>query len=82
MIADNPNFGRAHSKLASTYWGAHNLVWHRLTLWADAVNGLARLKEKFVISALSNSNISLLVEMAKFARLPWDMVISAELFHH
>ena len=23
LIADNPNFGRAHSELAYTYWGAH-----------------------------------------------------------
>jgi 2-haloacid dehalogenase len=59
-----------------------NLVWHRLTPWPDAVNGLARLKKEFVVSTLSNGNISLLVEMAKFAGLPWDMVLSAELFHH
>lgn len=59
-----------------------NLVWHRLTPWPDAVDGLTRLKKKFVISTLSNGNISLLVEMAKFAGLPWDMVLSAELFHH
>jgi 2-haloacid dehalogenase len=26
--------------------------------------------------------VSLLVEMAKFAGLPWDTVLSAELFHH
>jgi 2-haloacid dehalogenase len=59
-----------------------NLVWHRLTPWPDAVDGLARLKKKYLISTLSNGNISLLVEMAKFAGLPWDMVLSAELFHH
>jgi 2-haloacid dehalogenase len=59
-----------------------NLVWHRLTPWPDAVDGLARLKKQYVISTLSNGNISLLLEMAKFAGLPWDMVLSAELFHH
>ena len=59
-----------------------NLVWHRLTPWPDAVNGLARLKKEFVVSTLSNGNISLLVEMAKFAGLPWSMELSAELFHH
>ncbi len=59
-----------------------NLVWHRLTPWPDAVDGLAQLKKEFVISTLSNGNISLLVEMAKFAGLPWDMVLSAELFRH
>jgi len=59
-----------------------NRVWHRLTPWPDAVEGLTRLKRKFVVSTLSNGNISLLVDLAKFRGLPWDMVLSAELFHH
>jgi 2-haloacid dehalogenase len=59
-----------------------NRVWHRLTPWPDAVEGLTRLRSKFVVSTLSNGNISLLVDMAKSAGLPWDMVLSAELFHH
>jgi 2-haloacid dehalogenase len=59
-----------------------NRVWHRLTPWPDAMQGLTRLKKKFVISTLSNGNVSLLVEMAKFGGLPWDMVFSAELFRH
>jgi len=59
-----------------------NRVWHRLTPWPDAVAGLTRLKEKYVVSTLSNGNVALLVNMAKFARLPWDVVLSAELFHH
>lgn len=59
-----------------------NRVWHRLTPWPDAVEGLKRLREKFVLSTLSNGNVSLLVEMAKFSGLPWDAVLSAELFHH
>lgn len=59
-----------------------NLVWHRLTPWPDAIKGLMRLKKNFVLATLSNGNVSLLVEMAKFAGLPWDTVLSAELFHH
>jgi 2-haloacid dehalogenase len=59
-----------------------NRVWHRLAPWPDAVEGLKRLREKFVLSTLSNGNVSLLVEMAKFSGLPWDAVLSAELFHH
>jgi 2-haloacid dehalogenase len=35
-----------------------------------------------VIATLSNGNVSLLVDMAKHAGLPWDTVFSAELFHH
>jgi 2-haloacid dehalogenase len=47
--------------------------------WPDAVEGLARLKEKYVLATLSNGNVSLLSDMAKSAGLPWDVVLSAEL---
>ncbi len=59
-----------------------NRAWHRLDPWPDSVAGLTRLKERFVITTLSNGNVSLLTDMAKRAGLPWDCVISAELFHH
>ena len=59
-----------------------NRVWHRLAPWPDALAGLRRLKSTFVISTLSNGNIALLVNMAKRARLPWDCVLSAEVFQH
>ena len=59
-----------------------NKAWHRLDPWPDSVAGLTRLKEKFTITTLSNGNMSLLTNMAKRAGLPWDCVISAELFHH
>ena len=56
-----------------------NRAWHRLDPWPDSVAGLSRLKSKFVIATLSNGNVSLLVDMAKFAQLPWDCVLSSEL---
>ena len=59
-----------------------NRAWHRLAPWPDAVRGLKRLKKRYVIATLSNGNLSLLTNMAKHARLPWDCVLSAELFHH
>jgi 2-haloacid dehalogenase len=59
-----------------------NRVWHRLSPWPDAVAGLEKLRRKYIIATLSNGNVSLLVEMAKNARLPWDTVLSAELFRH
>ncbi|MHC9292597.1 haloacid dehalogenase type II [Mycobacterium sp. LTG2003] len=59
-----------------------NRAWHRLNPWPDSVAGLARLKARFVITTLSNGNVSLLTNMAKHAGLPWDCVISAELFRH
>jgi len=59
-----------------------NLAWHRLIPWPDSVPGLNRLKTRYIVSTLSNGNISLLVDMAKNAGLPWDCVLSAELFGH
>ena len=58
------------------------LGWHRLHPWADSVAGLTRLKTKYIISPLSNGNVALLTNMAKLARLPWDLIMSAELFQH
>ena len=56
-----------------------NLVWHRLKPWPDAVQGLTRMKKKFVIAPLSNGNVSLLTDMAKQAGLPWDAILSTEI---
>jgi len=55
-----------------------NKVWHRLKPWPDAVDGLTRLKSRYIIGTLSNGNVGLLTRMAKFARLPWDVVLGAE----
>lgn len=57
-----------------------NRAWHRLAPWPDAVAGLGQLKQRFVVATLSNGNIALLTHMAKHAGLPWDCILSAELF--
>lgn len=57
-----------------------NMAWHRLDAWPDVVAGLTRLKSKYTICTLSNGNIGLLTNMAKRAGLPWDCVLSAEVF--
>ncbi len=59
-----------------------NRVWHRLDPWPDAVEGLTRLKSRYVIAPLSNGNVALLVNLAKRAGLPWDLILSAELVRH
>ena len=59
-----------------------NRVWHRLEPWPDAVEGLRRLKRRHLIAPLSNGNVALLVNLAKRAGLPWDLILSAELVRH
>ena len=57
-----------------------NLAWHRLDPWPEAVEGLTRLKRRFTICTLSNGNLGLLANMAKRAGLPWDLILSADVF--
>ena len=73
-----PQFGLAH--LSEAERQHLNRVWHRLAAWPDSVAGLTRLKRKYTICSLSNGNIGLLTAMAKRAGLPWDCVLSAEVF--
>ncbi|WP_019016156.1 haloacid dehalogenase type II [Elioraea tepidiphila] len=59
-----------------------NRAWHRLDPWPDSVAGLRRLRHRYTLATLSNGNVALLATMAKHARLPWDVILSAELFGH
>jgi len=59
-----------------------NRAWHRLWPWPDSVGGLHRLSSGYIVSTLSNGNVSLLTNMAKYAGLPWNCILSAELFGH
>ena len=57
---------------------ALTLAWHRLDPWPDAVAGLARLRQRFIVAPLSNGNIRLMLDMAKRVGLPWDAILGAE----
>ena len=57
-----------------------NKAWHRLDPWPDVVAGLLRLKQRYLICTLSNGNLGLLTHMAKRGALPWDCILSAEVF--
>ena len=59
-----------------------NQAWHRLDPWPDVIEGLVRLKGRYIIGTLSNGNISLIVNMAKHSGLPWDVVLGAEVAGH
>ena len=53
-------------------------VWWRLRPWPDAIPGLRRLKRRYIVTPLSNASFIGMVELARFAGLPWDCVITAE----
>ena len=58
-----------------------NLAWHRLDPWPDSPPGLGRLKARFIIATMSNGNVALMTNMAKYGGLPWDCILGAELAH-
>ncbi len=53
--------------------------WHRLAPWPDTVPGLAALRERHILTPLSNGGVGLLTRLAKSAGLPFDCILSAEL---
>lgn len=53
-------------------------IWHRLEPWPDVVEGLHRLKRRYIIGTLSNGNIGLLTRLAKTVGLPFDVILGAE----
>ena len=82
MILDKILIDFRISGLSETETEALNRAWHRLQPWPDTVAGLTRLKKKFILAPLSNGNIALMTNLAKYSGLPWDCILGAELVHH
>ena len=57
-------------------------AWHRLPGWPDSSDGLSLLKKKYILATQSNGNIALIVNMAKFSNLNWDVILGAEVTGH
>src|SRR5262245_33549619 len=55
-----------------------NRVWWRLRPWPDSVAGLTRLRTRYIITPLSNASFAGMVHLGRFARLPWDCILTAE----
>jgi 2-haloacid dehalogenase len=72
-----PRFGV--SNLPDAVLADLTLAWHRLDAWPDVPAALARLKPKFRLAPVSNGNISLMVDVARRNRLPWDAILGAEI---
>lgn len=75
-----PRFGLVGLSDADMDWV--NRGWHRLRPWPDSVPGLQALHPRYILGPLSNGNVSLLVDMARGAGLPWDAILGAEVFGH
>jgi 2-haloacid dehalogenase len=75
-----PHFGiTGLSESEKNHWAK---VWRRLKPWPDSVEGLTRLRRKYIVAPMSNGNIALMVELARFGGLTWDAILGAELVQH
>lgn len=54
-------------------------AWHYLPPWPDSVEGIHQIKRDFIVGPLSNGHTALLVEMAKAAGLPWDVILGSDI---
>ena len=53
--------------------------WRRLDPWPDVPDGLQRLRSRHLLAPNSNGNIALMVRLARWANLPWDTILGAEI---
>ncbi|HVT70265.1 MAG TPA: haloacid dehalogenase type II [Trebonia sp.] len=53
-------------------------AWHFLPPWPDSVAGITAIRQGYVVGPLSNGNTSLLLDMAKAAGLPWDLILGSD----
>jgi 2-haloacid dehalogenase len=56
--------------------------WHELEPWPDVVAGLHELRRHVIVGSLSNGNVALQIDLARHAKLPFDVLFSAEHFRH
>ena len=54
-------------------------AWHYLPPWPDSVEGIRQIKRDFIVGPLSNGNTALLVDMARAAGLPWDVILGSDI---
>lgn len=56
-----------------------NTAWERLEPWPDVVPGLEALKKQAIIAPCSNGSIAMMTRLARYAGLPWDCILGADL---
>ncbi|KAM0717931.1 hypothetical protein Q7P37_006263 [Cladosporium fusiforme] len=88
---DQHHLDSLHELLAShglaDLWPQHivedlSLIWHRLAPWPDTNAGLQALNDLGIQTAtLTNGNLTLIGNMAAHAKMPFQHILSAEMFN-
>lgn len=55
-----------------------NRAWHRMGVWDDVPEALAKLRERYIVSILTVLSLSIVVDSSKHAGIDWDAYISCE----
>jgi 2-haloacid dehalogenase len=56
-------------------------VWHRLDAWPEVRKSLLRLRERFILTPLSNGHVALSIALARRNGFVWDAILGAEFAH-
>ncbi len=56
-----------------------NHAWEKLPSWPDVSPGLQKMREQYLLGPCSNGSIALMSRLARFAGLPWDAIVGAEI---
>jgi 2-haloacid dehalogenase len=54
-------------------------AWERLDPWPDAVEGLSRLSTRYLVGTISNGDLQIMSQLARFGGLPWHVILGAEI---
>lgn len=79
LLASLEKFGAAAEALPGGEVEALARSWRWLPPWPDSVDSIAAMKRHVIVGPLSNGNTGLLVDMAKYAGLPWDVVLGSDI---
>ena len=58
-----------------------NRAWEKLPPWPDVVPGLEALHSRYLLAPCSNGSIGMMAWLARFAGLPWDAIVGADIAH-
>lgn len=56
-----------------------NHAWEMLPSWSGATAALQAIKVRYIIAPCSNGSIALMTRLARYAGLPWDAILGAEI---
>jgi 2-haloacid dehalogenase len=56
-------------------------VWVRMVPWPDTLQGIARLKNKYTVAALSNGTMAGVIAVCKRDNLSFDAILASDLVH-